>query len=71
MAVFKSPTVDSIMSAFVKTVTDLENLAENKQIESERHAEAIREATNKRDAAQNEASRAIAISMKLTKLISE
>lgn len=71
MAIFKTPSVDAILAAFVKTVNDLEKLAETKLIEVERHQATINEAKSKKDAAKFEADRALAVSDKITKLISE
>jgi hypothetical protein len=71
MALFKTPSVDAIMSAFVKAVDSLEKLAEDKLIEAERQTDIITQAVTRKKEAQAEADKAIKVSEKLTKLISE
>ena len=71
MALFKTPSVDAIMSAFIKAVDSLEKLAEAKLIEAERQTDIITQAVTRKKEAQAEADKAIKVSEKLTKLISE
>lgn len=71
MAIFKTPSVDAILTAFNKTINDLEKLAEAKYREVERHEEAIENLALKKKEAFNEANKAAGISNKITKLISE
>ena len=71
MALFKTPSVDAIMSAFVKAVDSLEKLAEAKLIEAERQTDIITQAVTRKKEAQAEADKALKVSEKLSKLISE